>query len=77
MTEEFWTMKNGEKISVDDMSESHLRATLKLIIHRNRENKKPSKKVNHVTVRGEMAQALIDEGLNEMYEENFDNPHAF
>ena len=65
MTEEFWTMKSGERINVNDMSESHLRNTLKLIIRNIRENKKPNKKVNHVTVRGEMAQALIDEGLNE------------
>jgi len=31
----FWTMKNGKKINVDDMTESHLRNVLKLIIKRN------------------------------------------
>jgi hypothetical protein len=30
----FWTMKNGEKINIDDMTESHLRNVLKLIIRR-------------------------------------------
>lgn len=30
----FWTMKNGEKINVDDMTENHLRNVLKLIIRR-------------------------------------------
>lgn len=35
----FWTMKNGEKINVDDMTESHLRSVLKMII-RNREDNK-------------------------------------
>jgi hypothetical protein len=26
----YWTMKNGEKIDIDQMTESHLRNTLKL-----------------------------------------------
>ena len=30
----YWTMKNGEKIDVDEMSEDHLRNVLKLIIRR-------------------------------------------
>ncbi len=30
--EYFWTMKNGEKINVDDMTESHLMNVLKQII---------------------------------------------
>jgi hypothetical protein len=28
----YWTMKNGKKISVDDMDINHLRNTLKMII---------------------------------------------
>lgn len=31
----YWTMKNGERIYIDDMTEEHLRNTLKMII-RNR-----------------------------------------
>ena len=38
--EYFWTMKNGEKINVDDMTESHLRNVLKLIIRRAKEEPK-------------------------------------
>ena len=42
--EYFWTMKNGEKINVDDMTESHLRNTLKMIMRnyydRQREDRK-------------------------------------
>lgn len=34
----YWTMKNGEKISVDDMDINHLRNTLKMII-RNRQKR--------------------------------------
>ena len=33
----YWTMKNGEKIDVDQMTESHLRNTLKLIIRRSQQ----------------------------------------
>tara|TARA_R110002020_G_scaffold27756_5_gene89335 strand:+ start:1800 stop:1997 length:198 start_codon:yes stop_codon:yes gene_type:complete len=36
MSKEYWTMKSGEKIDVDDMTESHLRNTLKLIIRKSR-----------------------------------------
>ena len=38
--EYFWTMKNGEKINIDDMTESHLRNVLKLIIRRLKEEPK-------------------------------------
>lgn len=34
MRDYYWTMKNGNKISVDDMTEEHLRNVLKLIIRR-------------------------------------------
>ena len=37
MGREYWTMKSGEKIDVDEMTESHLRNTLKLLIRRSRE----------------------------------------
>jgi len=33
----YWTMKNGDKIDVDQMTESHLRNTLKLIIRRSQQ----------------------------------------
>ena len=36
MATEYWTQKDGTKISVDDMSVKHLRNTLKLLIKRNR-----------------------------------------
>lgn len=36
----YWTMKNGKKINVDDMTEDHLRNVLKMII-RNREDNQP------------------------------------
>ena len=32
MKEEYWKMKNGEKIAVGDMSESHVKNVLRMII---------------------------------------------
>ena len=34
MKEYYWTMKDGSKINVDDMTEEHLKNVLKLIIRR-------------------------------------------
>jgi len=31
----YWTMKNGQKINVDEMSLSHLQNTLKMIVRNN------------------------------------------
>ena len=33
----YWTMKDGEKINVDDMTESHLRNVLKMILRNQKE----------------------------------------
>ncbi len=32
MNKVYWTMKNGQKIDIDEMSISHLRNTLKMIV---------------------------------------------
>jgi hypothetical protein len=34
----YWTMKNGKKIDIDQMSENHLRNTLKMIVRGGKEN---------------------------------------
>ena len=36
----YWTMKDGNKIDVEDMTESHLRNVLKLILKRNESSAK-------------------------------------
>ena len=53
----YWTMKNGQKISIDDMDTNHLRNTLKMIVK--------SIKVKPVSkpkfqVHGEIASELAD-----------------
>lgn len=54
----YWTMKNGQQISVDDMDINHLRNTLKMII---RSVKVKQVKKNPVfTVNGEMASIDAD-----------------
>ena len=50
MEELYWTTKDGTKILVDDMSESHVRNTLKMIIRNNNEAKRANRKlsINHI-----------------------------
>jgi len=36
----YWTMKDGKKIDVDDMTETHLRNVLKLLLRRNKSSAK-------------------------------------
>jgi hypothetical protein len=68
----YWTMKNGKKISVDDMDINHLRNTLKMIIRN--VNKKTSKKRITVQINGEIAQAMIDDAIDQMMFDELDNP---
>jgi hypothetical protein len=53
----YWTMKNGQKINVDDMDENHLRNTLKLII-RTAEARAKAKQIaeSKFRLRGDIAQ---------------------
>lgn len=60
----YWKQKNGKLISVDDMTEDHLRNVLKLII-RNSQLIEQKKKTNEFTLNGEIAQMM-----NDMYEED-------
>ena len=59
----YWKQKNGKLISVDDMTEDHLRNVLKLII-RNSQLIEQKKKTNEFTLNGEIAQMM-----NDMYED--------
>jgi hypothetical protein len=58
----YWTMANGQKISVDDMDERHLRNTLKMLI-RNIEKAKSKKSQAKFEIHGDIAQDMIDQGM--------------
>ncbi len=71
MNKVYWTMKNGEKIDIDEMDINHLRNALKLIV-RNREAylKKMVKDFKvpiKVTLNGDIAQMSIDDEENAEY----------
>jgi len=68
----YWTMKNGQKIDVDEMDINHLRNTLKMII-RNVEAK-PVKKQRSFQLNGDMAQYHYDM-MEELEREEYDNPY--
>jgi len=60
----YWTMKDGQKISVDDMDEQHVRNSLKMVLRKlakaKAELKTKSVKSKRVTLNGEMAQLWND-----------------
>ena len=60
----YWTMKNGQQISIDDMDIDHLKNTLKMII-RNRQAIKEKPKFE---IHGDIAQDMIDQGYLQEYE---------
>jgi len=69
---EFWTQRNGEQIDVDEMSLTHLRNTLKMLIRNNRvsEMKKQQVKKTFV-VNGEIASQMIDDAMIEDIQEQY------
>jgi hypothetical protein len=54
----YWTMKNGQKINVDDMDVQHLRNTLKMLIRAKRAQSAPVKP--KFEVHGEIASEFAD-----------------
>jgi hypothetical protein len=66
----YWTMRNGEKIDIDEMDVNHLRNTLKMLV-RNTEKKKPVKP--KFQIHGEIAQEMIfNELINELMGDELD-----
>jgi hypothetical protein len=75
MTKTYWTMKNGQKINVDDMDENHLRNTLKMIIN-NQVRVQVSTPVKlKFEIQGEMAQNFIEQMLEEDYRLDYDDEY--
>lgn len=66
----YWTMRNGNKIDIDEMDINHLRNTLKMLV-RNTEKKKQAKP--KLTINGEIAQEMIlNEWVNELMGDELD-----
>ena len=67
----YWTMKNGQQISVDDMDINHLRNTLKMML-RNSTTKIVVKKEKPLgNIEACFAEAEMDQLYNDM-EDEFD-----
>ena len=64
----YWTMKNGQKINVDDMDLQHLRNTLKMII-RNIEASEKKEKYKF-ELHGDIAQDHVAQMEDEEYYNN-------
>jgi hypothetical protein len=62
----YWTMRDGTKISVDDMDINHLRNTLKMII-RNQVRVKPAPVKPKFEIHGDIAQNFIEQMIEEEY----------
>jgi mannitol-specific phosphotransferase system IIBC component len=71
----YWTMKNGQKINVDDMDINHLRNTLKLIMRRADAKAKAivaAKAKSTFRLRGDIAQDHYDTMMDILYSNEMD-----
>jgi nitrogen fixation-related uncharacterized protein len=64
----YWTMKNGQQIDIDEMSESHLRNTLKMIV-RNSQAKPQVKRTQIGNIEANFMEELHKEYEEEVYYE--------
>jgi len=62
----YWTIKNGQQIDIDEMSESHLRNTLKMIVR----NSKAKPQVKRTQI-GNIEANFMEELYKEYEEEEF------
>lgn len=65
MEKVYWTMKNGQKIDVDQMDIQHLRNTLKMLIRAKRAQSTPVKP--KFEIHGEIAQNFLEQMIEEDY----------
>ena len=70
----YWKQKNGKLISVDDMTEDHLKNVLKLII-RNSQLIEKKKTTNEFTLNGEIAQMMNDMYKDDELYDDYDYQH--
>lgn len=69
MEKVYWTMKDGKKISIDDMDINHLRNSLKMIVRAIQSQKKPKQKLDHHSgLSGDIAQSHYDMMMDNEYD---------
>ena len=72
--EVYWTMKNGQKIKVDDMDIVHLRNTLKMLIRNQKTVVVAPRPQPKFQLNGDIAQMSIDQEIDdEIFEECADD----
>lgn len=73
----YWKMRNGELISVDDMSADHLRNVLKMLIRNQRRIDAKSSEIHSLsqkfTLNGEIAQYIQDLFVEREYYPDIDD----
>jgi len=72
MDKVYWTMKNGQQIDVDEMTESHLRNTLKLILRRVEKERRGVK-----TIKGNIEMAFSRAEINAIEQRHANTPDWF
>lgn len=83
MSKVYWKMRNGELISVDDMTEEHAKNTLKLVL-RNRETVIKqifkSKRTNftlHGDIANEFNETHLSDEDDDRFEDSFDDECSY
>ena len=74
----YWTMKDGKKISIDDMDINHLRNSLKMVVRgleRLKQEKKRSKP--KFELKGDIAQDHYDTMMDNVYANDMDYNQGF
>jgi len=73
MEKVYWTMKDGKKISIDDMDINHLRNSLKMVVRAIQSQKKPKQKLDHHSgLSGDIAQSHYDMMMDNEYANDMD-----
>lgn len=73
MKDEIWTTRDGRKIAVADMSEEHVRNTLRMLLRNMRRQRRALRRATE----HEMTVGDAQELLNSGYRENLRNPACY